>query len=84
MALGLGCVKLQSLSLGNAKQITEGGLCEVAQYCRGLQTLNVGGCENITRNGLLALIEGLGYVEEVSERSERAFWKTSEYEPLLN
>jgi len=29
-----------------------------------LKTINVGGCENITRNGLLALIEGLGYVEE--------------------
>jgi hypothetical protein len=36
----------------------------LAQNCANLQTLNVGGCELVTRNGLLALIEGLQFVQE--------------------
>ncbi|GMH99803.1 hypothetical protein TrLO_g9608 [Triparma laevis f. longispina] len=62
--LSLGCTKLQAINVAGAKKISEAGLCEVARRCGNLGTLNVGGCELVTRNGLLALIEGLEYVEE--------------------
>jgi len=62
--ISLGCTKLQAINVAGAKKISEAGLCEVARRCGNLGTLNVGGCELVTRNGLLALIEGLEYVEE--------------------
>lgn len=51
---------------GPRAQVTERGVCSLAQRCRGLHTLNLTGCHEIGQGGLSGLIQGVGeaYVKE--------------------
>ena len=41
-------------------QVTERGVCSLAQNCPGLHTLNMTGCVEVGLGGLHGLIEGVG------------------------
>ena len=57
-------IKLVTLALQGLLKITESTLHEIGLGCQHIANLNITGCQNLTRNGLLALIDGLGFIQE--------------------
>ena len=57
------CPKIQTLSIEGARRVNEKGLCQIAKMCKNIVMLNITGC-NVARTALLALAEGISYVEE--------------------
>ena len=57
LALARGCPELQHLGLELCTAVTEFGLREIAEACKGLQVLNLDGCAHVVPRDRLQLLQ---------------------------